>query len=280
MTDAQNARWALEAISFAARELAGPLVRDHPADMIKAIGAHADEALAALSAAQAPTAAPGGSWTDIGAIADLIVRDVCELPDRTSPDDWPEAMLVTGEELYALIVERFRESTLNAAPPAQTSDVECHKLDTPTHVFFYEQDFYVLSNFSSFSLMWRGLRFDTSEAVYHWEKFARTSHDVSIAIRGATSAHAAFKIAQDHKHLRRPDWDDVKVNVMRNILRAKVAQHEYVRRKLLSTGDRILVEDSWRDDYWGWGPNRDGQNMLGKLWMEIRAELREQGAGQ
>ena len=24
----------------------------------------------------------------------------------------------------------------------------------------------------------------------------------------------------------------------------------------------------------GWGPNRDGRNMLGKLWMEVRTELR------
>jgi ribA/ribD-fused uncharacterized protein len=68
--------------------------------------------------------------------------------------------------------------------------------------------------------------------------------------------------------------DAVKVDIMRDILRAKVAQHEYVRRKLLATGERELIEDSWRDDFWGWGPNRDGQNMLGKLWMEIRAELR------
>ena len=36
--------------------------------------------------------------------------------------------------------------------------------------------------------------------------------------------------------LRRPDWDVVKVEVMRNILRAKADQHEYVRRKLLITG--------------------------------------------
>lgn len=48
---------------------------------------------------------------------------------------------------------------------------------------------------------------------------------------------------------------------------------QYVRRKLLATGDRELVEDSWRDDFWGWGPNRDGQNMLGKLWMEVRGEV-------
>ena len=61
---------------------------------------------------------------------------------------------------------------------------------------------------------------------------------------------------------------------MKSILRAKADQHEYVRRKLLATGDRELIEDSWRDDFWGWGPNRDGKNMLGKLWMEVRDELR------
>ncbi len=68
-----------------------------------------------------------------------------------------------------------------------------------------------------------------------------------------------------------PDKDNA---VMKDILRAKVEQHEYVRRKLLETGDRELIEDSWRDDYWGWGPNKDGKNMLGRLWMEIRDEIR------
>jgi predicted NAD-dependent protein-ADP-ribosyltransferase YbiA (DUF1768 family) len=63
---------------------------------------------------------------------------------------------------------------------------------------------------------------------------------------------------------------------MKDILRAKAKQHEYVRRKLLETGDRELIEDSWRDGFWGWGPNKDGQNMLGKLRMEIREELKNE----
>lgn len=151
--------------------------------------------------------------------------------------------------------------------------MECHKLDTDQQVFFYEQDFYVLSNFSAFTLHWRGVRFDTSEAVYHFEKFSGTKVEVQWMIMTAPSAHEAFKIAEANKSFRRPDWDAVKVDIMRDILRAKANQHEYVRRKLLATGDRELVEDSWRDDFWGWGPNRDGQNMLGKLWMEVRAEL-------
>lgn len=156
-----------------------------------------------------------------------------------------------------------------------------HGLDTDERICFYEQEFYPFSSFSSFAIYWpvEGVetRFDTSEALYHWHKFP--GHPgLRLAIREATSAHEAFKIAERHREHRRPDWDAVKVDVMRDILRAKVEQHEYVRRKLLETGDRELVENSWRDSFWGWGPNRDGQNMLGKLWMEIRAELRRGGS--
>jgi ribA/ribD-fused uncharacterized protein len=149
-----------------------------------------------------------------------------------------------------------------------------HKLDTDTQVFFYENDYYVLSNFSAFSLVWRGIRFHTSEAAYHWEKFPRDMW-IQTKIKDAVSAHEAFEIAGLHRADRRRDWDDVKVGVMREILRAKVEQHPYVKKKLLDTGDRELIEDSWRDDEWGWGPNKDGKNLLGKLWMEIRAELRK-----
>lgn len=148
-----------------------------------------------------------------------------------------------------------------------------HGLDTDEQVLFYEQEFYPLSNFSSFVLGWRGLLFSTSEAAYHWMKFA-DSPEIQEAIRVAPSAHEAFQLARRHADRVRPDWDQVKVDVMREILREKVRQHAYVRQKLLQTGDRLLVENSWRDPYWGWGERREGQNMLGRLWMEVRAELR------
>ncbi len=155
-----------------------------------------------------------------------------------------------------------------------------HKLDTDRQVFFYEQEFYVLSNFSAFKLVWKGLGFDTSEHAYHWEKFP-DSYEVRAMIHSSRSAHEAFKIAEKCKGKVCPDWAEKKVGIMKGILRAKVAQHEYVKRKLLETGDRELIEDSWRDSFWGRGPyhydqkpHYSGQNMLGKLWMEIREELR------
>lgn len=158
---------------------------------------------------------------------------------------------------------------------------------TTNEVDFYEREFYPLSNFSAFTLMWQtwpreGMqRFDTSEAVYHWEKFkgnvpTAVQRVIQNKIRTAPSAHEAFKIAEMHRERRRPAWDTEKVDVMRRIIRAKAEQHEYVRRKLMETGDRHLVEGSWRDDFWGIGPNRDGQNMLGKLWMDLRAEIARQ----
>ena len=167
---------------------------------------------------------------------------------------------------------------------------ENHGLDTVVRVCFYEQDFYVLSNFSSFQVQNYAGNFATSEHLYHWHRFQMddcseaceavptwrrvVARELAALVKDAPSAHEAFRIAQESKTFQRPDWDDVKVETMRRILRKKASQHEYVLRKLLATGDRELVENSWRDDFWGWGPNRDGSNMLGKLWMEIREEIR------
>lgn len=166
---------------------------------------------------------------------------------------------------------------LYVAPPAPIAlpvVYELHGLDTQSRVNFYEHDFYPLSNFSAFALMWKGIKFDTSEAAYHWEKFNDDgSYWVRDRIQAAMSAHVAFKLAEESKHLRRPDWDKVKAGIMCEILWAKVQQHEYVLRKLLATGERELVEDSWRDSWWGIGPDGNGQNMLGKLWMGIRGSI-------
>lgn len=148
-----------------------------------------------------------------------------------------------------------------------------YKLDTDTQIFFYEQEFYVLSNFSSFAIDFMGERFPTAEHLYHWFKFPK-DFLIQGMVKLAPSAHEAFKIAQEHKDERTPDWDQVKCYLMKSILEMKVNQHEYVEKKLRETGNRELIEDSWRDDYWGWGPNKGGQNMLGKLWMEVRSELR------
>jgi len=143
-------------------------------------------------------------------------------------------------------------------------------------IFFYEHEYYVFSNFSSFALEWKGQLWMTSEHAYHAEKF--TDQTLRDTIRKARSAHDAMKFAYAHKDKYVHAWDEIKLDVMKKILLAKVAQHPYVKKKLLESGDQPLIEDSWRDAYWGWGPNKDGENHLGKLWMEVRNEVRSKGA--
>lgn len=135
----------------------------------------------------------------------------------------------------------------------------------------YERDYYIFSNFSAFQLYWKGKIYPTSEHAYHSEKF--DDPKIKNMIRKMPSAHACFKWAEENKNIRRVDWDEVKLDIMKEILKEKANQHPYVMKKLKASGDNAIVECSWRDNFWGWGPNKDGQNQLGKLWMEIRKEL-------
>lgn len=147
-----------------------------------------------------------------------------------------------------------------------------HGNDTDKQIFFYEHEFYVFSNFSSFAIKWKGKLYMTSEHAYHSEKFEDT--DLKEQIRNARSAHEALKLAEANKDKYISNWDIIKLGVMKEILRAKVEQHPYVKKKLIESGDKELIEDSWRDSYWGWGPNKDGENHLGKLWTEVRDEFK------
>ncbi|OGZ44444.1 MAG: hypothetical protein A3J55_04345 [Candidatus Ryanbacteria bacterium RIFCSPHIGHO2_02_FULL_45_17b] len=141
-------------------------------------------------------------------------------------------------------------------------------------VLFYVQEFYCFDNFSAFAVVWRGSLWMTAEHAYQASKFEHISPLWDI-IRDEISAHQAKKTAETYKHQMRRDWLDVRLAIMEEVLRAKLAQHEYVRRKLLETGERRIIESSPDDSFWGWGPNKDGENHLGRIWMKLRGELRE-----
>ena len=70
----------------------------------------------------------------------------------------------------------------------------------------------------------------------------------------------------------RPDWNNVKDQVMETALRLKF-NNEYLRNKLIKTYSHELVEgNNWGDTYWGVCNGR-GQNKLGMLLMKIRDEF-------
>lgn len=140
-------------------------------------------------------------------------------------------------------------------------------------VGFYEREFYCFSNFSSFSVLWKGKNWQTSEHAYQASRFLKSNPKVVDMIFKAKSADEAYKIAQKYKSDNFEDYGEDDLKNMENILRAKLKQNPYVMHKLLQTGKKKIVEDSPKDSFWGWGPDRKGRNELGKLWMKLRKEI-------
>ena len=97
-------------------------------------------------------------------------------------------------------------------------------------------------------------------------------------IRMSLSPREAFEYSRrpSVSHWCRADWEDVKLNVMRKALLAKFTQHDNLRQKLIKTGERVLVERSPHDSFWGDGGDGSGQNWLGWLLMEIRDKVCKQ----
>lgn len=85
-------------------------------------------------------------------------------------------------------------------------------------------------------------------------------------------------MGRDRSRPLRSDWEKVKDDVMREAVRAKFTQNEHLKKTLLSTGDAALVEHTVNDSYWGDGGNGKGKNMLGKILMEIREEIKNDKA--
>lgn len=128
-----------------------------------------------------------------------------------------------------------------------------------------------LSNFSRHPFTLDGRRWPTSEHYFQAQKFAGTEHEELV--RQAKSPMDAARLGRDRSRPLRQDWERVKDDVMRRAVRAKFMAHPELIDLLRSTGDAELVEAAPNDHYWGAGADGTGKNMLGKILMEVRAEL-------
>ena len=136
-----------------------------------------------------------------------------------------------------------------------------------------------LSNMAAgFPLKVNGIRIRTSEALYQACRFPHKS-DVQRRIIDARSPMTAKMRGKPFRKESRPDWDAVRVPIMRWCLRVKLAENwRNFGALLLETGNRPIVEQSLRDDFWGAKVSDDGSlvgmNVLGRLLMELREQFR------
>lgn len=133
-------------------------------------------------------------------------------------------------------------------------------------------EFGCFSNFSRHSIKLDGEEWPTTEHYFQAQKFVGTAHET--AIRKADSPSQAAKMGRERSRPLRKDWEEVKDDIMRKAVKAKFTQHKNLAEILLSTGDAILVEHTINDAYWADGGDGTGKNMLGKILVEIRQELK------
>ena len=138
---------------------------------------------------------------------------------------------------------------------------------------FYETDkpYGCFSNFAKCPILINGKEWVTAEHYFQAQKFAGTEYEEEVRLAG--SPMEAARLGRDRNKPLRKDWEVCKAQIMREALVAKVEQHPRIKSVLLSTGDCTIVEHTANDAYWGDGGNGQGQNMLGKLLMEIRNSL-------
>lgn len=130
-----------------------------------------------------------------------------------------------------------------------------------------------LSNLWRRQVVFEEQRFSSAEHAYQYgkpmePKVAEWLMQAPYPSLVAQLAHHLFKWQV------RSDWNQNKVERMRAVLRAKFEQNPHLGLKLVQTGNAELIEASRTDTFWGIGKNGKGQNMLGRLLMQLRAELR------
>lgn len=135
----------------------------------------------------------------------------------------------------------------------------------------FRGDFAFLSNFFPSTFRYEGHTYPTVEHAYATNKtLVESERDV---VRRAKTPGEAKKLGRSVT--LRPDWDKIKINLMREFIRLKF-ENPLLREMLLATGEADIIEGNyWNDRFWGVCRGQ-GENWLGKILMEVRTDIREE----
>ncbi|KAI9083908.1 hypothetical protein K1719_034166 [Acacia pycnantha] len=119
------------------------------------------------------------------------------------------------------------------------------------------------------------------EHYYQAHKFVGVNdpfaHKCVERIKSAKSPEEAARIGRlmqrQRPDLVRPDWDNIKIEVMYRALKCKFSIYPHLNNMLISTAGSVLVEASPHDLFWGGGRDGEGLNYLGRLLMQLRSEF-------
>lgn len=142
-----------------------------------------------------------------------------------------------------------------------------------------------LGNMHRSEVSYRGKRFKSTEVLFHWLRFENHQEIQNMILAQKSSMAAKMKVKKIRRSFSDEEWVKLTKKDMQNMrmcLRLKVEQHSSLKKELMATGSKEIIEDCTSRDrgtarYWGavlvngiW----EGENRLGQLWMELRNELK------
>lgn len=179
--------------------------------------------------------------------------------------------------------------------------------ETIESILFYDlkKPFGELSNFykppkKEGDFIFDDKKYQTTEHFYQCKKFdyagaSEVSHEYAEIIRLSKTPNIAFcygnqvcnspypwakpireKIKEfENKVEMDPNWMENRDEIMYTAVLGKFTQNVRLRKLLLDTKERQIVEHTHRDDYWADGGDGSGENKLGKIIMKVRKELQQ-----
>jgi ribA/ribD-fused uncharacterized protein len=162
----------------------------------------------------------------------------------------------------------------------------------PEPVFFFTgnpalNDTKEFSNMFEAPMQVEGVTFPTVEHYFQWSKAKQFGDAGAQAkIMKTPSPKSVKSYGKKVTGFDADVWGEKSVQVMRTGVKAKFMQHPELLKKLMDTGVRPLAEADPRSKFWGIGTSSDtskakkpdlwpGKNMMGKILMELRTELKE-----
>ena len=139
----------------------------------------------------------------------------------------------------------------------------------------FKNQYFFLSNFYEYPIYYNKLVFCNAEAAFQAQKVINEKDQYKFINLNASQARKLGKTVQLRK-----DWEEIKDNVMYEIVKRKFTINKELQQKLLETKEKKLVEGNWwHDTYWGVDSKTGiGQNKLGKILMKVREEVKNNNA--
>lgn len=146
----------------------------------------------------------------------------------------------------------------------------------------FRGEYFFLSNFYEAPVLYKGIMYNSNEAAFQAQK-TNSAYAISRGEKPFSDERLLFTKLSPSEAKRlgrtvqlRPDWEDVKYDIMLEIVRCKFEQNPNLIHKLITTKDAKLIEgNTWGDRVWGQVDGK-GNNLLGEILMDVRKELQMQ----